>query len=439
MSGRHGGPGVSLDDSGLARAGKQALSVLVQRLLRKLLMKILAWAGGVLGFLFPIIAVLGAALLVVGIIAGVMSRDNWREDPTLDAAWPQYMQEWAKAISDASVNYPDEEPFKTPPALLAAFRMMLPDLETDQYQIDVIAEKVAPDITRKAYPTKKVTTTETMVCDEVEGCHTETATQTEDGEMSLIEQVVAWDGIHHFEYEQKTERHTEQNGDTTVMVEYTYWVLKRQWKEPNNDKIKQALVAHNPPMGSYDNPEELEQQVQLVIYLMNNQEDPMATTWPADGPPAGALPPTHVYEGEPLPGGYIWPMNGERIVTSRYGWRIHPVYGTLGWHSGTDMWSSDPNILAVADGVVVEARYAGGYGYRIVLDHGNGVKTTYNHMTNLIHKVGDVLKQGQVVGYQGNTGVGTGPHLHFEVIIKDGTADPLQVMFPGVSYICLNC
>lgn len=110
-----------------------------------------------------------------------------------------------------------------------------------------------------------------------------------------------------------------------------------------------------------------------------------------------------------------------------FGRRFHPVYHEWRTHTGLDLHGSmgDP-IIAVQDGKVVVSQKTdnGGYGIYVDIDHGNGIKTRYGHMRENIVNVGDVVKQGQVIGYVGNTGTSTGPHLHFEVRVNDEAVDP---------------
>ena len=117
----------------------------------------------------------------------------------------------------------------------------------------------------------------------------------------------------------------------------------------------------------------------------------------------------------PLPGGR---------VTSSYGWRTHPVYNRRQLHTGTD-FAGPPTALAAAAGTVVEVRLRTGYGICVVLDHGNGVATTYSHLADSPLRGGQTVVQGQAVGTVGHTGFATGDHLHFEVRVHGVITDPL--------------
>ena len=116
-----------------------------------------------------------------------------------------------------------------------------------------------------------------------------------------------------------------------------------------------------------------------------------------------------------------WPKSGK--ISSPYGTR------SRGFHSGIDITAKtgDP-IYASAGGKVVLASWYYGYGNCIVIDHGNGMKTRYAHLSAYNCKVGDTVVRGQQIGRAGNTGNSTGPHLHFEVIINGSTKNPVNYL-----------
>jgi len=112
-------------------------------------------------------------------------------------------------------------------------------------------------------------------------------------------------------------------------------------------------------------------------------------------------------------------------VTSEYGWRVHPVYGTRKLHTGMDFGApTGAAIHAAADGVVVTAGSMGGYGNAVVIDHGGGLATLYAHQSRVAVRVGQRVSTGQVIGYVGSTGLSTGPHLHFEVRVGGNPVNP---------------
>ncbi|MDF2672109.1 MAG: Peptidase [Clostridiales bacterium] len=108
-------------------------------------------------------------------------------------------------------------------------------------------------------------------------------------------------------------------------------------------------------------------------------------------------------------------------VTSRFGNRFHPVLKVYKLHTGIDLGvPSGTPVHAMAAGEVIIAKYSGGYGNYIVINHGSGISTLYAHNSKLLVSVGSKVKSGQVISKSGNTGYSTGPHLHFEVR-KNGT------------------
>lgn len=126
-------------------------------------------------------------------------------------------------------------------------------------------------------------------------------------------------------------------------------------------------------------------------------------------------------------GAFAWPVPGVNRITSKYGYRIHPVYKTKKFHSGIDIGAGyGVNIVASADGVVTLATTNGGYGKCIIINHGSGITTLYGHCSSLLVSKGDKVTKGQVIAKIGSTGVSTGPHLHFEVRVNGSTRDPLS-------------
>lgn len=126
-------------------------------------------------------------------------------------------------------------------------------------------------------------------------------------------------------------------------------------------------------------------------------------------------------------GVYIWPSATSDYVTSFFGTRLHPILGVYKTHTGIDIGAGyGTAVLAAADGVVSTAAYdAGGYGNYIIIDHGNGNKTLYAHMSQISVRVGQTVTQGRIIGLVGSTGMSTGPHLHFEVYVGGTRVDPL--------------
>jgi murein DD-endopeptidase MepM/ murein hydrolase activator NlpD len=137
-----------------------------------------------------------------------------------------------------------------------------------------------------------------------------------------------------------------------------------------------------------------------------------ATTLPRAAAPAKA------------PGRLLIPVPGAPI-TSPYGYRIHPIYGTSILHTGIDYGADEGTpIRAAADGVVVSAGWYGGYGNATIIDHGGGIATLYGHQSSMAVSAGQKVTQGQTIGRVGCTGNCTGPHVHFEVRVNGDPVDP---------------
>jgi murein DD-endopeptidase MepM/ murein hydrolase activator NlpD len=117
-------------------------------------------------------------------------------------------------------------------------------------------------------------------------------------------------------------------------------------------------------------------------------------------------------------------------VSSNFGMRRHPILGYSRMHRGMDFRAGyGTPILAATDGRVVAAGRHGGYGNQVRLAHAGGLMTTYSHMSQIAARPGSIVRQGQVIGYVGSTGLSTGPHLHYE-LYKDGVAiNPASVRF----------
>jgi uncharacterized repeat protein (TIGR02543 family) len=125
---------------------------------------------------------------------------------------------------------------------------------------------------------------------------------------------------------------------------------------------------------------------------------------------------------------YILPITeskGYLYISSPYGERRHPTTNKMSFHYGIDLAAPEgTNIIASSDGIVVESTYSNGYGYYVTIRHYDGRKTKYAHCSELLVKEGEKVKKGQVIAKVGNTGMSTGSHLHFEIIINDERLNP---------------
>ncbi|QRM28986.1 M23 family metallopeptidase [Microvirga sp. VF16] len=121
------------------------------------------------------------------------------------------------------------------------------------------------------------------------------------------------------------------------------------------------------------------------------------------------------------------------ILRSGFGSRFHPILGYSRPHTGVD-WANRVGtpIIAAGNGTVIKAEWDSGYGRRVELQHTNGYVTAYSHMSSFAKGIGPGkrIQQGQVIGYVGNSGLSTGPHLHYEVIINGSFVDPLKIRLP---------
>ena len=126
-------------------------------------------------------------------------------------------------------------------------------------------------------------------------------------------------------------------------------------------------------------------------------------------------------------GSFIFPVATYSYISSRFGERIHPITGELKNHNGMDIAANMGTAVYAADGgKVVLAEWYGGYGNCIMIDHGNGYKTLYGHLSYIGVKNGQAVTQGDTIGQVGSTGNSTGPHLHFEVYLNGSRIDPEQ-------------
>jgi len=143
------------------------------------------------------------------------------------------------------------------------------------------------------------------------------------------------------------------------------------------------------------------------------EADSQADATPATQPPSTTG--EFVVTTRPVPG----------RISSPFGPRRHPVFGSTASHPGIDMQarSGDP-IHAAADGVVITARWINGYGNAVIISHGPKFSTLYAHQSKLLVSVGDQVSSGDVIGLVGSTGWSTGPHLHFEVRINGTPVNP---------------
>ncbi|GHV10055.1 peptidase M23 [Bacteroidia bacterium] len=128
----------------------------------------------------------------------------------------------------------------------------------------------------------------------------------------------------------------------------------------------------------------------------------------------------------------VMPLAAKQLksVSSGFGMRIHPIYGNVRMHTGIDLNAPvGTPIYATGDGTVESAGWEGGYGYSVVIDHGFGYKTRYAHDSSILVRVGQRVVRGQQIAKVGATGDATGPHVHYEVLVKGQVDNPAKYFF----------
>ncbi|GEM_PF-351029 len=120
---------------------------------------------------------------------------------------------------------------------------------------------------------------------------------------------------------------------------------------------------------------------------------------------------------------FVWPVKG--FITSNYGYRVHPIRGTVIFHSGIDIAAMyGAPICATASGIVIYAGWYGGYGNAVIVDHGNGYSSLYAHCSTIFVGRDQSVAQGNIIASVGSTGMSTGPHVHFEIRQNGVPMDP---------------
>ncbi|MCL2166690.1 MAG: peptidoglycan DD-metalloendopeptidase family protein [Clostridiales bacterium] len=126
-------------------------------------------------------------------------------------------------------------------------------------------------------------------------------------------------------------------------------------------------------------------------------------------------------------GTLAWPTPGNTRITSEYGYRFHPIYKVNRFHTGIDIGAPrEAKVIAADSGRVIMATTYGGFGKTVIIDHGGGVATQYSHLNSINVSQGAMVYKGDKVGGVGTTGLSTGNHLHFQIMINGATVDPLH-------------
>ena len=213
----------------------------------------------------------------------------------------------------------------------------------------------------------------------------------------------------------KKAKDTIKSSRDEIAAEEENLATARQAVESQQNKLAAARAERQAAVDSIDSHidklDDVEADLQAEI-----QEQLMAASG-TSVLPAGPM-------SAPSAAGLIWPVDG--TITSGFGGRSSPGGVGTTYHEGLDIAVPEGTpIRAAKGGTVVIAAYTGGYGNYTCIDHGGGLSTCYGHQSGYAVSAGQSVDQGQVIGYSGNTGASTGPHLHFEVRVNGAAQDPL--------------
>ena len=124
------------------------------------------------------------------------------------------------------------------------------------------------------------------------------------------------------------------------------------------------------------------------------------------------------------------PIYGRIRITSRYGYRFHPILRRRRFHAGVDLKARyGQPVIATADGIVEYAGWKPGYGKTVIIQHNFGFNTVYAHLSSIKVRVGRYVRKGQVIGYAGSTGLSTGTHVHYEVRYLQRPINPIYFIY----------
>ena len=165
-----------------------------------------------------------------------------------------------------------------------------------------------------------------------------------------------------------------------------------------------------------------------VVALVNYTDDSEVSREIEKEEVTYAAVPKIIERGTIVPPTYIKPISGGRL-SSGFGRRSAPTKGASTYHKGVD-WATPVGtaVMASSSGVVTRAGWGSGYGYCVYIRHADGRETRYGHLSKVLVSVGQTVSQGQKIALSGNTGVSTGPHLHFEILINGTQVNPLNYL-----------
>ncbi|MEA3312882.1 MAG: peptidoglycan DD-metalloendopeptidase family protein [Caldisericota bacterium] len=198
--------------------------------------------------------------------------------------------------------------------------------------------------------------------------------------------------------------------------EYLDQFLSEKWKQ--QEVLKEEIVMQNQLIGTLEARKIAYTQKKSEIEKEIEKEKALIEKLIREAAEASRV----------LETGLIWPVKGS--ITSYFGWRIHPIWGVREFHEGIDIAvPTNTKVLAAASGSVTYAGWMTGYGNVVILYHGSNISTLYAHLKRFAVKNGDLVAQGQVIGYADSTGWSTGPHLHFGVYLGVKAVDPLKYLY----------
>lgn len=186
----------------------------------------------------------------------------------------------------------------------------------------------------------------------------------------------------------------------------------------NDSWYENKVVVHQQPSAGY-------RRVIAEVSYVNNKE--VSRTIIKEEIAKEAVPKI-VEQGTKIVPTYIRPITGG-VLTSKFGPRKAPTAGASTYHKGVDLATpTGTSVVASCGGKVVKAGWASGYGYVVYINHEDGNQTRYAHLSKVLVSAGDKVKQGERIALSGNTGVSTGPHLHFEIIVNGTQVDPFSII-----------
>ena len=209
----------------------------------------------------------------------------------------------------------------------------------------------------------------------------------------------------------------EENKEELNVTQAELEVKREESDALLNDLVGRGLEFEALMEAAEDEMAELEADIKKA---QKEYETAKAKEWAAAHPSGGA----GSSSSAPNSGGWRKPCR-YTAVTSPYGWRIHPIYGKEKFHYGVDLANSKGTpIYAAKGGTVSGTGYNSSAGYYVVIDHGDGFKSYYYHLTHYIVSRGNKVSGGQTIGYMGSTGASTGPHLHFGITYNGSWVNP---------------